>query len=321
MRPGPIDVGQIASRLPSAPPEELADGPQSPPKVNGTHANRNGAPADAHLSVAERLAQNRQRRQRGQQGAEQQQGAPQGQGQEARAIGGMAGVTVVPLDFTLDLIYELTHNQRQYRPDKDTGGVNLTILHLPHVIDTAIERIQAKVPVRCGRSSISTACIEWGLKGLGQYAPVQRLLYLKSVFREREETGGSYESEAHLAKSRSGRSLYGIRGQILHQIFKSFEMDFAEDNREGVYLPRDTYDDLSEVLHYGLGLELQSGAVLAIMYTLVDVASCETTKDVTVEDDRVEMRLALDRFLDHVQVRAEAAEFMMRGWGMLETGK
>ena len=344
MRPSLIDVGHITAQvaqLPGVPPlEEPTDDsqgssvlPGGPPKLNG---NGNHPPADVHLSVAERLAQNRQRRQRGQlqqgshQGQQQQdrqqqdahgqQGATQGQsqGQEAMATGTLVGATVVPLIFTLDLVHELTHNQRQYRPDKETGGVNVSILHLPDIIDTAIERIQTRIPIRCGRAPIATACIEWGLKGLGQYTAVQRLLYLKSVFKLREETGASSELEAGLSRGRNGRSLYGVRGQILHQVFKSFKMGFTGDVRENIYLPLDTYTDLKEITHYGLGLELQDGAVLTMMYTLVDVGSCEATRDVTVEEDRLEMKAILDRFLDHAQARSEAAEMMMRGWGMLE---
>lgn len=324
MRPGPIDVGQIAARLPGgqqlpsgALGEQSGEHQEDPPKVNGNHG---ASPPDAHLSVAERLAQNRQRRQRGQQGQEASAAPAGSSGGPPGASAGLSGVTVVPLDFTLDLIHELTHNQRQYRPDKDTGGVNVSILHLPEVVGTALGRIKARVPIRCGIAPIITACVDWGLKGLGQYPAIQRLLWLKAVFNEREEAHrAGYEQEAGLARSRSGRSLYGLRGQCLQEIFRDFPAGLPESKwRENVYMPLDTYTDLKEVMVSGLGLEIQDAVILATMYTLVDVAGCEATKDVAVEDDRLEMRETLDRFLDHAQVRGEVAEFAMRGWGMLE---
>ena len=150
---------------------------------------------------------------------------------------------------------------------------------------------------------------------------MQRLLWLKAVFNEREEAHRQgYEEQAGLARSRSGRSLYGLRGQCLQEIFRDFPVGLPESTwRENVYMPLDTYTDLKEVMVSGMGLEIQDAAILATMYTLIDVAGSESTKDVTVEEDRLEMRAIVDKFLDHVQVRAEASEFMMRGWGMLES--
>lgn len=298
---------------------------------------------DPRLSQAERMAHRRRQRERqvaGQQVAGQQTTGQGGQGEqqgEQQAIageraggseggsGGVRGISVNPLgDVTLDLIYELTHNQRAYRPDKESGGVNVSILHLPDVVGTAIERIQARIPARCGRAPICTACVEWGLKGLGQYPAVQRLLYLKAVFRDREEHSGGEEAEKGLglAKGRSGRSLYGIRGQELHRIFRSFEVEFGGSGREpkeGIYMPLAVYTDLKDIACYGLGMELQDGALLTIAHTLVDIASAgeESTKGIVVEEDRLQMKAIIDRFLDHAQVRSEAAEALMMRWGML----
>lgn len=323
MRPGLIDVGQLASQFPVVPSSQLDPedpGESKPHKVNGSGVSGTHADLLAHLSVAERLAA--KRRQRGKQHG--QQGEPQTEATGSLTSGPLTSpVLVVPLDFTLDLIYELTHNQRQYRSDKDTGGVNVSILHLPEVVGTALGRIKAKVPVRCGLAPIVNACVDWGLKGLGRYPAIQRLLWLKATFNEREEAHrAGHEEEAGLTRSRSGRSLYGLRGQCLQKIFRDFPSGLPESEwRENVNMPLDTYTDLKEVMVGGLGLRLQDAAILATMYTLVDVAECEATKDVTVEEDRVEMRAIINKFLDHVQVRAEASEFMMRGWGMLESEK
>lgn len=322
---GSIDVGQLTQAIPTPTPETagdpLEDLPVGPPKVNGSHVH-GAAPATPHdsQSVGERLAQ--RRRQRGQEQTAKDYGQQKPESDNQKPIaGGVRGLAVDPLDLTLDLIHELTHNQRQYRPNKDIGGVNLSILQLPYIVSSAFERIKARVPARCGTAPIATACIEWGLKGMGQYPAVQRLLWLKSVFQLREAEGGKHEQVAGLALSRAGRSLYGVRGQILHQMFHAFKLGFVGE-RENVSLPLDVYTDLKEVMQQGLGLDLQDGAVLAIMYTLIDVASNggnEATRDVTVEEDRLEMRAVIDRFLDHAQVRGEAAEAMMMRWGMLES--
>jgi len=327
MKPGLIDVGQLATQFPARLPVPLEETSEKP--LRGHSLNGKTMLADAHLSVAERLAI--KRLQRGQQGHQQPQEDTQGQGQDhqsstQRQADQLTGVTVMPLGFTLDLIYELTHNQRQYRPDKETSGVNVSILHLPDVVGTAIERIQSRIPVRCGRAPICTACVEWGLKGLGQYPAVQRLLYLKTIFREREEHSGGEETEKGLGltKGRSGRSLYGIRGQELHRIFRSFEVEFGGSGREpkeGIYMPLTVYTDLKDIACYGLGMELQDGALLTIVHTLVDIATAgdESTKGIVVEEDRLQMRAVIDRFLDHAQVRSEAAEALMVRWGMLES--
>lgn len=303
---GLIDVGRLTLPVATPPQDDPASPSSSPtasPKVNGHGASGHGRNGDSHLSPGERMAH--QRRQRGQQGETSETGP---------------SVVVVPLDFSLDLIYELTHNQRQYRPDKETGGVNVSILHLPEVVGTSLGRIKAKVPIRCGIAPIVNACVDWGLKGLGQYPAIQRLLWLKAMFNEREEAHRQgYEEQVGLARSRSGRSLYGLRGQCLQEIFRDFPAGLPESKwRENIYMPMDTYTDLKEVMVGGLGLEIQDAAVLATMYTLADVGECEATRDVTVEEDRLEMKATIGDFLDHVQVRGEAIESMMRGWGMLE---
>lgn len=307
MTVGPIDVGHLTPAVPAPVPEGESTGSptgtSSSPKVNGTHP-------DSHLSVGERLARRRRQRDKGQQEPEtdvQKQPA----GVQGSAVRGLA---VDPLDLTLDLIHELTHNQRQYRPDRDSGGVGLTIVHLPTVVRTALERIQARVPVRCGKAPIIAALIDWGLKGLGQYPAVQRMLWLRECFRERAERGPEQGLGGPIG--RGGKSLYGIRGQVLQTMFEGFEFGFA-GKLEKAQLPFDTHADLKEVTKDRLGLDLQDGAIIAMMYTLVDVAGCESTRDVTVEDDRQEMRDTLDQFLNHVQVRSEAAECVMRRWGML----
>lgn len=326
---GPINVGQVWQQAGLEVAQGASDEPtvaQVPaPKINGNERHGPNAKQpdtlDPSLSQAERLAYRRRQRQAAGQGAQTGQ-QPAG---ESSTSGGVRGISVNPLgDVTLDLIYELTHNQRAYRPDKDTGGVNVSILHLPDVVGTAIERIQARIPSRCGRAPICTACVEWGLKGLGQYPAVQRLLYLKAVFREREEHSGGEEAEKGLglAKGRSGRSLYGIRGQELHRIFRSFEVEFGGSGREpkeGIYMPLAVYTDLKDIACYGLGMELQDGALLTIAHTLVDIASAgeESTKGIVVEEDRLQMKAIIDRFLDHAQVRSEAAEALMMRWGML----
>lgn len=323
MKPGLIDVGQIASQcqFPVEVPEPAE--PTGPPKINGINGTHSGAHPDplSHLSVAERLAAKRRQRGQGAQGG----GGGQGDPPQSQGTSLSSSVLVVPLDFTLDLIYELTHNQRQYRVDKETGGVNVSILHLPEVVGTALGRIKARVPTRCGLAPIVNACVDWGLKGLGQYPAIQRLLWLKTAFNEREEAHrAGYEQEVGLARSRSGRSLYGLRGQCLQEIFRDFPAGLPESKwRENVYMPLDTYTDLKEVMVGGLGLEIQDATVLATMYTLADVGECEATRDVVVEEDRLEMKATIGDFLDHVQVRGEAIESMMRGWGMAEseTGK
>ena len=325
---GLIDVGRL-TLMPDVPQDASSStAPTASPKVSGVNGHGvnggvNGhSPADAHLSVSERL--NQKRRQRGQHGigqqgqaAQGQQGQAQGQQEQEQVADSPSPVVIVPLDLSLDLIYELTHNLKSYQPTRDSGSVDMTMYNYSTMVKTALERIQSQIPNRCGIAPIIAACLDWGIKGLGQYSAVQRLLQLKATFNERK---GKHAHDSSEVKGRGGKSLYGARGLMLSTVFHSFPLSFSGSTRN-VKIPTDIHSDFNEVLVTGLGLSASNAGMLAITYTLADMAATERGQELAtslvIEDDAVEMKSQIDKFLDDAQVRCELIEAGMKRWGML----
>lgn len=299
---GLIDVGRLA-----LPPDSSASSPTAPPT---TSPKVNGVNGDSHLSVSERL--NQKRRQRGQHGA------GQLEQEEIVVSSAPSPVLIIPLDLTLDIIYELSNNLKSYQPTRDSGSVDMTMYNYSTMVKTALERIQSQVPNRCGIAPIIAACLDWGIKGLGQYSAVQRLLQLKASFNERK---GKHAHDSNEVKGRGDKSLYGARSLMLSAVFHSFPLSFSGSTRN-VKIPMDIHSDFNEVLVTGLGLSASNAGMLAITYTLADVAATERGRDLQVplivEDDVVEMKSQVDKFLDDAQVRCELIEAGMKRWGMLE---